>query len=173
MDAEVVAWAPRLKLDTLWLWYVLPRKYNAVLFNVISIVMNIFSMWKFLSGEQSWDPGWVREFLEASEGVLEDLRGAVEVKVCQYRDKMPPRTPQERTSLRIAKRMEAARLTAEHFSRAVPRGRRSGWKWFWFFWAHVNLLTLSARQFASVVNFIKLLTLPAYRAVNSANWLTC
>ena len=92
--------------------------------------MNIFLMCKFLYGKKSWDPGWVRKFLEASEGVLEALRGAVEVKVCQYRDKMAPRTPQERTSLRIAKRMEAPRLTAEHFSRAVPRGRRSGWKWF-------------------------------------------
>ena len=36
-------------------------------------------------------------------------------------------------------------------------------------WAHVNLLTLSARQFASVVNFIKPLTLSAYWAVNCVN----
>ena len=57
---------------------------------------------------KNWDPGWVRKFVEASESVLEALRGAVELIVCQYRDKMAPRTRQEGTSLRIAKRMEVS-----------------------------------------------------------------
>ncbi len=66
--------------------------------------------------------------MEVPEGVLEALRGAVEVKVCQFGDKMAPRTLG--TSIRIAKRMEAPRPTARIFSRALPRGRRSGWKRF-------------------------------------------
>ena len=52
----------------------------------------------------------MRVFLEAPEGVLEALRGAVEVEVCEYKDKMAPRTPQERTSLRIAERMDTPHL---------------------------------------------------------------
>ena len=39
---------------------------------------------------KSWGTGWVRKFLEASESDLELLRGAAEVKMCQYRGKMAP-----------------------------------------------------------------------------------
>ena len=53
-----------------------------MLFSVISNVMDTFLMCKILYLEKSWDPGWVRKFLGGPEGVLEALRGAVEVKVC-------------------------------------------------------------------------------------------